>query len=313
MSDVCNRSKTNQGPVSFLQSRQAVISRGEFYWIFLAATDDVLRGGQPGLGSHVLHVINKTSTRQLARNTGYSVRVNHKVSTTAAASNKQVDVKFVNFGLVGSNNLVIDVSICCDHVGNSTVNNRHLNGKIHTNEYLQARAGVKNRRYKDDHAAVSTAFAPAIVSVAGQIHPKFFCLLWVLADKQTRNYYALIGAEEEIGSKAFTWSRARTFSFNKNSIGKAIAYATATRLHLSVHSTAPPLRHQPGQPISSAECLMHGAAHASHRAWCMSLSLRLFMGVCACLCCVRFFKGAGIVEANVAQWQLGWQPCWGED
>ena len=48
-------------------------------------------------------------------------------------------------------------------------------------------------------------------------------------------------------------------------IGKAIAYATATRLHLSVHSTAPPLRHQPGQPISSAECLMHGAAQASHR------------------------------------------------
>jgi len=28
--------------------------------------------------------------------------------------------------------------------------------------------------------------------------------LWVLADKQTRNYYALIGAEEEIGSEAFT-------------------------------------------------------------------------------------------------------------
>jgi len=102
--------------------------------------------------------------------------------------------------------------------------------------------------------------------VAGQIHPEFLHLLWVLDDKQTRNYYALIGAEEEIGSEAFTWSRARTFSFNKNSIGKAIAYATATRLHLSVHSTAPPLRRQPGQPISSAECLMHGAGHASHRA-----------------------------------------------
>jgi len=96
--------------------------------------------------------------------------------------------------------------------------------------------------------------------------PEFLRLLWVLADKQTRNYYALIGAEEEIGSEAFTWSRARTFGFNKNSIGKAIAYATATCLHLSVHSTAPPSRRQPCQPISSAECLMHGAAHASHRA-----------------------------------------------
>jgi len=137
---------------------------------------------------------------------------------------------------------------------------------MHINDYLQAHATIKNNRYKADYAAVGTAFAPAIVSVAGQIHPEFLRLLWVLADKQTRNYYALIGAEEEIGSEAFTWRRARTFSFNKNSIDKAIVYATATRLHLSVHSSAPPLRRQPGQPISSAECLLHGAAHASHHA-----------------------------------------------
>ena len=149
---------------------------------------------------------------------------------------------------------------------NSTINNGHLNGKMHTHDYLQANVTTKNNRYKADYVAVGTAFAPAIVSVAGQMHPEFLRLLWVLADKETRNYYALIGAEEEIGSEAFTWSRASTFGFNKNSIGKAIAYATATCLHLSVHSTAPPSRRQPCQPISSAECLMHGAAHASHRA-----------------------------------------------
>ena len=70
--------------------------------------------------NHVMDVL-----AQLARNTGYSVRDNHKVSrsTTAAASNKQGDAELVNFGLDGSNNLVIDVSICCDHIGNSTVNN----------------------------------------------------------------------------------------------------------------------------------------------------------------------------------------------
>jgi len=43
------------------------------------------------------HVINVLA--QLARNTGYSVRVNHKVSTTAAARNKQGNVELVNFGL----------------------------------------------------------------------------------------------------------------------------------------------------------------------------------------------------------------------
>ena len=139
---------------------------------------------------------------QLARNTGYSVRVNHKVS---AASNKQGDVELWNFGLDGSNNLVIDVSICCHHIGNSKVNNGYLNGKIQINDHLKERAGVKNWKYRADHAVVGTAFAPVMVSVAAEIHPEFFRLLWVLADKQTRNYYVLISAEEEIGSEAFTW------------------------------------------------------------------------------------------------------------
>jgi len=75
---------------------------------------------------------------------------------------------------------------------------------MHTKDYLQARATIQNNRYKADYAAVGTAFAPAIVSVAGQIHPEFLRILWVLADKQTRNYYALIGAEEKIGREAFT-------------------------------------------------------------------------------------------------------------
>ena len=41
--------------------------------------------------NHVMDVL-----VQLARNTGYSVRVNHNVSTTVVASNKQGDVELVN-------------------------------------------------------------------------------------------------------------------------------------------------------------------------------------------------------------------------
>jgi len=72
---------------------------------------------------------------------------------------------------------------------NSTVNNGHLSGKMQSNDHL-ARAGstAKNRKYKEDYAAVGTAFAPAIVSLAGPIYPEFLYLLGVLADKQTRNY-----------------------------------------------------------------------------------------------------------------------------
>jgi len=36
----------------------------------------------------------------------------------------------LNFGLDGSKNLVIDVSICSGHIGNSTVNSKPLNSKI---------------------------------------------------------------------------------------------------------------------------------------------------------------------------------------
>jgi len=50
--------------------------------------------------NHVMNVL-----AQLAHNTGYSVRVNHKVSTTAAASKKQCNVELVNFGLDSYKNL----------------------------------------------------------------------------------------------------------------------------------------------------------------------------------------------------------------
>jgi len=124
--------------------------------------------------------------------------------------------------------------------------------QVLTNDYLQELASVHINKYSSDHAVVGTAFATAILSVAGQIHHEFLCLLRILADKQTRKYYALISAKEEISSEAFTWSRARTFIFNKDSIVKALAYATAKHLHLSAHSTAPPARRQAGQHMSSS-------------------------------------------------------------
>jgi len=88
---------------------------------------------------------------RLARNSGWRVRVNRKVATTAAENNKQGDVQ-----------------------------------------------------------AWSLAFAPAILSVAGKIHPEFLRLLWVLADMQTVKYFNLVEDEEDIGNERFKWSRAST-------------------------------------------------------------------------------------------------------
>ena len=67
------------------------------------------------------------------------------------------------------------------------------------------------------------------LSVTGKIHPEFLCLLLVLADMQTVKYFNLVGDEEDIRNERFKWSRASTFSYNKNAIGLAVAYASAIR------------------------------------------------------------------------------------
>jgi len=51
---------------------------------------------------------------QLVRNSGLRVRVNCKVATTAADSNKQGDVQAMDFGIPGYVDLVCDVSLVCD-------------------------------------------------------------------------------------------------------------------------------------------------------------------------------------------------------
>jgi len=51
---------------------------------------------------------------QLARNSGLRVRINGKVATTAADSNKQGDVQAMEFGIPGYDNLAWDVSLVCD-------------------------------------------------------------------------------------------------------------------------------------------------------------------------------------------------------
>ena len=75
-------------------------------------------------------------------------------------------------------------------------------------------ANVKNNKYKDVYGVVRKAFAPAIVGMSGQIHADFLRLLWVLADKQMRSYYESIDKEDNIGTEAFRWARAKVFNCN---------------------------------------------------------------------------------------------------
>jgi len=182
------------------------------------------------------HVMNVSA--QLARNRGLRVRINRKVATTAADSNKQGDVQAMEFGIPGYDDLVWDVSLVSDRIGSSTQHG--LNGKLQLGDYLNAQARSKIGKFRHDYAAKNIAFAPAILSVAGKIHPEFLRLLWVLADMQTVKYFNLVGDEEDTGNERFKWSRASTFCYNRNAIGLAVAYDSAIRTHLSVHGTAHP-------------------------------------------------------------------------
>ena len=110
-----------------------------------------------------------------------------------------------------------------------------------------------------DYAAKYITFAPAILSVPGKIDPEFLRLLWVLAEMQTVEYFNLVGDEEDIGNERFKWSRASTFSYNRNAIGLAVAYASAIRTHLSVHGTAHPMSAASVRPRSAADCLIRSA------------------------------------------------------
>ena len=108
------------------------------------------------------------------------------------------------------------------------------------NNSVNARARTKIRKFRRDYAAKNIAFAPAILSVAGKIHPEFLRLLWVLDDMQTVKYFSLVGDEEDIRNERFKWSQVSTFNYNRNAIGLAIAYASAIRTHLSVHAPLTP-------------------------------------------------------------------------
>jgi len=64
------------------------------------------------------HVMNVSA--QLARESGLRVRINCKVATTTADSNKQGDVQAMEFGFPGYDDLVWDVFLVCDRIGSST-------------------------------------------------------------------------------------------------------------------------------------------------------------------------------------------------
>ena len=99
------------------------------------------------------------------------VRVNHKVSTTGDGTRKQGDVEISNFPISLRDGLVIDVFSVCEFKGSIRAPGGWNNGVRHSNDVLQARAKVKNNKYKDVYGLVgSWARARGLVGTHTHTH-----------------------------------------------------------------------------------------------------------------------------------------------
>jgi len=80
----------------------------------------------------------------------------------------------------------------------------------------------------------------------------------------TVKYFHLVGDEEDVGNERFKWSRASSFSYNRNAIGLDVAYASAIRTHLLLHGTAHPMCSASVRPLAAVDCLIRSAVDISH-------------------------------------------------
>ena len=85
----------------------------------------------------------------------------------------------MEFGMPGYDDLVWDVSLVCDRIRSST--HHGLNGKMQLGDYLNARARIKNNRYKHNYAVKNIVFAPAILPIVGRFILNFYvsCGCWL--------------------------------------------------------------------------------------------------------------------------------------
>jgi len=76
------------------------------------------------------------------------------VLTTGDGTRKQGDVEISTFPISLRDGLVIDVSFVCEFKGSSRAPGGWNNSVLHSNDVLQARANVKNNKYKDIYGLV---------------------------------------------------------------------------------------------------------------------------------------------------------------
>ena len=100
---------------------------------------------------------------------------------------RRADLHVVGAHLMGKDDLVVDVTVRHDFIGDARDVLRHgtLRNPDRPDQLLDQAAADKTRNYREPYARNrSLAFLPACMSTSGRIHSEFLRLLYFLADRR---------------------------------------------------------------------------------------------------------------------------------
>ena len=158
---------------------------------------------------------------------------------------------------------MIDVSLFHDFTGNSWRDDYRRNGQLRYDDpdlLLHNAANAKVQKYREDYSAsdVNKTFIPAILSTSGRIHGEFLRPLYILAHRQTVNFFDTLG--EEPSNEALPGAALNTsFTTARLSGSHALMPLPYARVAVAPH--------------------MLGASHFPSRVCCMTASSSLFNAV----------------------------------
>jgi hypothetical protein len=108
---------------------------------------------------------------------------------------RRADLRLVGARLIGKDDLVVDVTVRHDFIGDARDVLRHgtLRNPDRPDQLLDQAAADKIRNYREPYAPIGRwRFC---LSTSGRIHSEFLRLLYFLADRQASDYFTALGYE----------------------------------------------------------------------------------------------------------------------
>ena len=143
---------------------------------------------------------------------------------------RRADLHVVGAHLMGKDDLVVDVTVRLDLIGDArdVLRKGTLRNPDRPDQLLDQAAADKTRNYREPYARNrSLAFLPACMSTSGRIHSEFLRLLYFLSDNQASDYFTALGYEPH--KEEYCHRRGVCLHQHRCAIGLACAQAVAIR------------------------------------------------------------------------------------